>query len=500
MKPISLFLVIALTLVCACSSGRVARPYYPPIDLSARDWIEVETPTFRVRSDAPPEAARVAATELERFAGLLSRATQVVPTERATVYAIADPKVLAAVLPDFARGVRANIHSGGLIVAPIQNVDDTRATLSHEIVHELMAQQRIRYPTWYTEGLAEFLESTQVRHDLATIGRPETMRAMALAARGRIPVWQLLDPTHSPHEDLHAYYANAWLVVHYLHTGRRPSGESPLDAGVDYLERLAVGEPWRSAFETAFGTSLAAFDEEVEAHLEFLKTRYRLIDFEEPIPEDEPEMEVRTLAPEVVAAQLAEATIQFGHYRAAAALALVAPWYRDPEAPRANAVFGLAEATLGVTDRASRAVDVALASAPDDPAVLQLAGDVAYRLAVNEKQVDRERLREARTRYERSRRLGSTTPGLEWRIARTFGAGLPGDDLETRREIVERALTRYPEDGQLLLGLARIHVDAGREEEARRLLRTVIDGNWYPGLREEARRRLEALGEPATRS
>ena len=480
---------------CAGPDWRPVRAYHPAVDMSRLDWIEVRGPTFSLRSDAPAHEVEALAADLEAFAATVQHATGIeAKPRRSTIYAIEDPRVRAASIPEHARAYRAALSSGGAIVAPMAGDHEARDLLKHEIVHELMMQQPVHYPAWYEEGLAVYLSTLSLRGDLATAGYPDRERARGVIDDGRIPLEILLSPL-TKRLETPGFYENAWLFVHFLHHGRIADGTSPLDRGVDYLERLHRGEDWRQAFEAAFAESIDAFDRHLDAYLDSIQRRLRVLDLAAPIRQAPKIPDAAPIAPSRVAAELGEASARWG--RGSAAIAMVAPWARGNRfEPRAGAVFALAEAVYGARERSSAAIDRALAAAPSDPQIWLLAGDVSAMLADATTPPDASQVLQARSRYARARELGCRDPDLERRLALTYAAGAPQDDFETRRRILEAALANaHPEDGALLLGLGQLHADAGQANEARRYLQQVLAVSAEPKYRAKAQAALDRLSE-----
>jgi hypothetical protein len=94
-------------------------------------------------------------------------------------------------------------------------------TVSHELVHRLVAQSYPRVPLFVHEGLALYLETVQVRDKGIIFGAAPREELDVANYGGAVTLPQLLEaPGGSMHgPDGHRYYASAWAFMHELVQG-----------------------------------------------------------------------------------------------------------------------------------------------------------------------------------------------------------------------------------------------------------------------------------------
>jgi tetratricopeptide (TPR) repeat protein len=120
-------------------------------------------------------------------------------------------------------------------------------SIKHELAHDLSFWFLPVQPTWYSEGIATFLET--VRYDrakgLVFVGEPSTMRLAAMRHDGVEPMERLFGPM--PKEDFKGwpFENSSWILVHYL-VNHRAEAFKAFQRRLDKLE--PVVEAWRAEF------------------------------------------------------------------------------------------------------------------------------------------------------------------------------------------------------------------------------------------------------------
>ncbi|MBW8894531.1 MAG: hypothetical protein JF617_21455, partial [Burkholderiales bacterium] len=141
-----------------------------------------------------------------------------------------DENVVASLFPalrDRASGVFILDDDGAIAVSAAWleqgRRDYTGQILYHEYAHRLMFQYaRLRYPSWYVEGFAEYFAATFMDDDVVEIGAsPLTARvldrerwveaAQLLRPKSKAAGGKDLDPLDSP-----TFYVQSWLLTHYM--------------------------------------------------------------------------------------------------------------------------------------------------------------------------------------------------------------------------------------------------------------------------------------------
>jgi tetratricopeptide (TPR) repeat protein len=264
-------LLLVLFLCCAC-----ARTLPGGLHCSAAGgpvWHEYRSRHFNLDTDLDAADAAAFVRELETLHAMVVRALVnedrevpgrvrvVVPASDRTYAALALP----AVVGYFTRGQfeepTAVIHPAALRSDP--------EIIAHELVHHLVWYFFPRRPTWFDEGIAQFLQ---------TVANPDPRFHGAAGLVPRLRAARLHEIAQMPAEELLAWRGEysidqadmgelwSWVLYHWLWTYRR----EPL---ADYEFRLASGEDprkaWRAAFpefDPAKPGALKKLDEALDRH------------------------------------------------------------------------------------------------------------------------------------------------------------------------------------------------------------------------------------------
>ncbi len=259
----------------------------PPPERSA--WVEVRTPHFVVTSDARRGRVRDVTLELERMVSALAQVVPLAPRSHlpTAVYLFASDSEFE----DYC-GATAGRSCAGLsgLFLPGQYGDyllvsggrsqEVRGIACHELTHAFLRNSSAYLPVWLNEGMAEFWSSFSVVGKDVRIGRPDEQHLALLRTQGLLPLASVLAVTYeSPEYNLPsrrpAFYAQAWLLTHYLLLGK-PDGRAMLG---QYLARLQAGEAQEEAFRAAFGESSEQLNKDLYGYLQ----RSRMAAMELPV-------------------------------------------------------------------------------------------------------------------------------------------------------------------------------------------------------------------------
>ncbi|WP_129792409.1 hypothetical protein [Sphingosinicella sp. CPCC 101087] len=243
--------------------------------------------------------------------------------------------------------------------------------LLHEYSHHFMMQYfPASYPAWYVEGFAEYLATIRFADAMLEIGRFNPARASWLADRsGWLPLDTLLfgDPTRLNGAETAKFYAQSWLLVHYLMRDADRRGRL-----ARYLAAMTAGAEPRTAFAEAFATDVSTLQREISRYGGTGMTYSRLPRISAA---EAAEVEVVRLAGVPDELILARASLQLtwtpkvtdrflGRALGAA----------DGDGALARRVRARAEALYGDGAAADRQLDSLLAEAPGDVELLYLKG------------------------------------------------------------------------------------------------------------------------------
>jgi hypothetical protein len=231
-------------------------------------WIEVQTPHFVIVTDVGEQKGRSTAIEFERIQAFFQQSLAIATKRRSpsvTVFAVKNADAMRKLLPEYFAGGFSpyRVHPAGVFFHnqsryfAIVELDTQRSgrfeTLYHEYYHALTVPIFPDLPLWLSEGLAEFYGRTQIKDEYALVGEPDRDLLELLKQNRLIPLDVLVSvdkksPYYNEAQKASMFYAESWLLTHYLMIGS-PDSHQLL---VQYLKALAEGKPARESV-AAFG-------------------------------------------------------------------------------------------------------------------------------------------------------------------------------------------------------------------------------------------------------
>ncbi len=228
-------------------------------------WHEAKTSHFVVYSQQKPEELRRYAEQLERFDSGVRAVRQMkdppaTSRSRLTVFVLKDARGVAEALGADGSGI-AGVYfgraSGPVAIAnsePKRKIWDLdgRTVFFHEYLHHLMLQDaKAAYPTWMTEGYAEFFATAEIRPDGSVeFGEPPHHRGWELRRLEPLPLAHMLGGIyyHVSAQEWISQYSRGWLLAHYLAFEPSRRGQA-----TKYVDLIQEGVPAIDAAKRAFG-------------------------------------------------------------------------------------------------------------------------------------------------------------------------------------------------------------------------------------------------------
>ncbi|HEU0098246.1 MAG TPA: hypothetical protein VFQ67_05655 [Allosphingosinicella sp.] len=346
------------------------------------DWKEATTTNFVVYSEGGESQLREFATKLEKFNYVLRtyHGVKAPPSPiRLKVYLFPNTQAVgkmaggdgvAGYYISRARGLMmvGSRSRARIAVDPRSGADysdiDSESVLLHEYTHHFMYQYfPATYPTWYSEGFAEFWGATDfLAGDVVEVGHPVNYRYGSFFANRWLPVRKLLTAqSYADVPELDLLYAEGWLLVRSTFGDAKQSKQ--LQA---YLKAINDGASYEEAMKSAFD-DVGALDDRLRDYAGKSKFQVLRLPFKK--------IEVGPIAVRSVGAAenaMMELSIELGQgilRREAAEFAgkVRGAAGRFPDDPFALALLAEAERLAGNRDAAVAAADRLLAAAPDDP-------------------------------------------------------------------------------------------------------------------------------------
>jgi tetratricopeptide (TPR) repeat protein len=503
---------LLLAFSCTLVSGCVTPSFEKQL------WYEVKTKHFTLMTDTEPERVLEVARDIELFRSVVLGVTNVAevdPRVPTLIYLFEDSGSFGYFKPSSSFGIGGYFQSTlmGNYVALNANARDIDPTqiLKHEYVHFLLRNSgSLQYPAWYNEGLADFLSTVKVKDERVLLGEAPKIRERSLRSGQRLSIAWVLGADsvwRMSGRQVDMFYAQSWLLTHFLHAGHYQGFENRNDGLHRYLELVNEGYSAEEACTRAFGLDAASLGFEAARYLQKGRLPFLALPVSRFPAYEEPE--VRSLAPEEIAFRLGDLSLHLPGGNARAEELFLRALEHDPEHARSQ--MGLALA-LGAQQKAGieAAIERSLVLGPDDPWVQLWAGRFRlWQLAARHEELPEDDLvqllEDTRAFLERSIALEPEQPAAYAALGETYlydpGEPAPGiRALETARQIAGP-------DNEVDLPLAALYIDSGQLPEARELIEGVL--HWSHGGRStvraqellqqlEAAEGLDAPADPAS--
>jgi tetratricopeptide (TPR) repeat protein len=258
------------------------------------EWYEAVSNNFVVFSEGSEQDAHDFAAKLERFNFVLRayhHVTAPPAPNRLRVFLLASAGAVARMADAPGSGIagyyvpeaRAQMLIGTRSQVSHREGDlDPESILLHEYTHHFTYQYfPATYPTWYSEGFAEFWGSTRFQpNDVVEVGLPANHRWSTFQALGWLPLDRLLR-AHNYQEvggtNVFLLYAEGWLLVRY--TFEHPERQHQLQR---YLALINGGTSYEDAAHQAF-PDIGRFNSELydfagATHFNVVQLPFRTID------------------------------------------------------------------------------------------------------------------------------------------------------------------------------------------------------------------------------
>jgi len=282
-------------------------------------WIEIRSPHFTLLTDANEKQGRHVLDQFERmrwvFQTLFPKAN-VDPAEPIIVVAAKNEKVFNTMEPA-AYLARGQLKLGGyymhtqeknyILLRLDAEFDHPFATVYHEYTHVQFAGTAEWMPLWLNEGLAEFMQNTEIRDKDVLLGQPSPDDILYLRQSRLIPLDVLFkvdekSPYYHEEQKGSVFYAESWALTHFLMVTAHEKHAKYID---DYMNLMSHHEDPVAAAEKAFG-NLKQLQKAFEDYIQYGNYK-QFVMSSAAAPIDETTYKVRTLTP--VEAEAARADV-----------------------------------------------------------------------------------------------------------------------------------------------------------------------------------------------
>lgn len=242
--------------------------------LIGRHWFEAQTRHFHTYSCGPTQEVAKLAARLEQFRTAYETlaGTQAVASPPIVVIAFPDHDSLEHFVPLYHGqpiSLSGFFHRGSdenLIVLSLADSGlGALETIFHEYAHLLLRRNQQFWPIWLNEGMADIYTTFEVTGDhAARVGKPRDIYLRLLAKEPMTSLSALFavtrdSPEYNESERQGMFYAESWLLTHYLIIGN-PARRARFG---DLTTLLRQGQNPEQAFTNTFRTPLPVMQEEL---------------------------------------------------------------------------------------------------------------------------------------------------------------------------------------------------------------------------------------------
>lgn len=460
------------------------------------EWRRAESPNFVLYGNLSESNLRARILLLEDFDKLLrtlTSADEPANPSKLHIYITDGPDSLRSIRPLPAGIAGFYMASTDGIAAFVDGHEEGKGNyiLFHEYVHHFMrANSSNTWPTWYSEGFAEYFATVRIGSRRIDIGNFDPGRTGSLEALEWLPLERVLGHGIGGlnREQASQYYAQAWLLTHYLYS--TPERQHLLSRLLAAQRRTSDAE---ESLRLAGGPTVAELAAELRRYFRAGSIQYRQM--ARASAETPPPVTVTTLPASAGDMILVEGALRIGipdenqqptlqRVRAAAA--------RYPGDPLAARVLAHLELLYGDPAAADRLLDPLIQAHPNDGELLYLKG-LRWLTAANGDHPPDNADAQARQWLERARAADDTHFQTLYHLAESRR----GDDdyvSASTGALLERAHRLAPQVPSITLNAAAMLISLHRYDDAIQMLRPLAFSPHDEGLSAAA---LQMMGQAA---
>jgi tetratricopeptide (TPR) repeat protein len=495
-----LFLFLLLQMVARALTGRAA-----DVPLEQRPWVEVSTAHFKFYSCGPIGNVYKLAARLEQYSSAYA--------ELAGAQAVAAPPIVVMVFPDhqtlepflpryngrpapiaafFQHGAGENLIALSL---PQPGDDLDLSVIFHEYAHFLFRRNDNVWPLWLKEGMAEMYSTFVISGRHAQIGAPIPDHLRSLAAQPMMPLTELFavkedSPDYNEQQRQGMFYAESWLLTHFLMAGDVPGYVSRFGR---FSALLHQGRLPADAFTNALQTSLPVMQAQLQRYL--LRGEFQPVNL--AVSTNLSALiatKVRSMAPAEVCFRLGDELLQIGRLEDAEPHFVMARGLA-PASPLPEEGLGLLAVRRRQTDAALQHLSAAMDRGSGNFLVYYAYAQDKYH-ATADAEGRLTRLADPQAGEIRQALAKSIDLMPDFAPAREllgFFEMVQGDDLAAAGQQLQFAIQLAPENQPYLITLAQLDIRQQNPEAARQTLQTLLRPNVAEELRTAAQKLLAEI-------
>ena len=250
-------------------------------------WLEVRTPHFLIITNSSEKEGRRTARQFEGMRAVFQRVFPDAALDTAApirVFALQDKAAMEALEPSEYLGHGQILLVGLFVSSQEQNyvlllLDapgvHPYGTVYHEYAHFVFSRTHRWMPVWFSEGIAEFYQNTEIADAAIRLGKGDPYIQSVLDRNALMPLATLIavdqrSPYYHEQDKGSMFYAESWALTHYLKDKDDLDGTHRLSDYLDLLQTKA--DPVAAAAET-FG-DLAQLQQDLKKYI--LEEKYSI--------------------------------------------------------------------------------------------------------------------------------------------------------------------------------------------------------------------------------
>jgi len=333
-------------------------------------WLEIKSPHFDVWIDGGEKRGRELALQFEQMRSVFAQLFLKEGVDSSLpfqIIALKNEKDLSRYAPLYngkpvpVAGLCQTGPDGNYILLDLL-ASNSWEVVFHEYAHLLLNSNFSDLPVWFSEGFAGYYSSIQIDRKQALIGRPPHGFLNILSEEKLLPVTTLFSVTQSSpfYNELNQrslFYAESWLVVHYLWDSSRRGQLNK------YLELVRQRMPVDEAIRQSFNMTPSDLDKEIDRYYRAgpKALRFSLSDVFE-----KGQFSISVVAPLEAAAMLADVHLHQHDYEEQGVREFQEILKRDPENAAAHRGLGHAYFNRNNFDEAMPHLEKAAEKDPKD--------------------------------------------------------------------------------------------------------------------------------------
>jgi tetratricopeptide (TPR) repeat protein len=467
------------------------------------EWVRLGSDNFELVGNADRKQLREIASKLEQFRASFTQllpnlhCTRQVPT---TIMVFNSMRGYGPFRPSnsaghFVPGPDANFI---VLTTELGSTQDAYSVIFHEYTHLLLNHSDWRdIPTWLNEGLAEYYSTFATSgQDRVMVGAQIPAHLYHLRHEPMLPLELLFavdnkSPYYNEQNKQSIFYAQAWLLVHYL---MQTGGGARRTELLRFVDSLLAGTTVEPAFQAAFGMRLGEMQTLLTTYAQTIDPNRPTDSFRNQLASSK-NYPFEPLGEAEVTAYQGDLALHM-HLTDAKSY-LERSLQLDPTQPRALAALGLWYSDAGEFTRARPLLERAVAAGADNFYV-----NFRYAEAwLRESEADplcltgipAERI--ARMRASLKTAIAANPDHFDSYRLLAYVSLLNDQDLDETSSMLEQVLARAPDRFELSFMLGQLYLRKHRLAQARAVLELVTEKGGTAELRDRAQQVLIVVAQ-----